>query len=281
MKKFLSNEKVKKILYGILAFVLGLCITLGSICAILRFTVLNKGFLSDTLNNSNYYTDLCDEITDDLINLGDASGLDKSFFEGFIDEVFVREDVQDYINKFYSGEKLKVNPRHFNESLRAALDTYIQSKHMSSKDYSQSNVNYFINEATKIYTKNIELKYFDAIQNIMAKYSQRLTVALVVCCIIAVAACLVFIFTNQWKHKSIRYIAYSVGASALLTLIIPLSVYISGALNKLTIISRSLNDMYTTCLNSLLVDVMIVSGVLFIFYAALIILHNKIRTKAT
>lgn len=278
MKKFLKKFSVKKALYAILTFVLSLCIVGVTTCGLLCFSVFDKGFLTDALNNSNYYRDLCDEITDDLKDIGDASGLDKSFFEGFVNEVFVRQDVQDYINKFYSGDKLKVDNRHFDESLRTALDAYIQNNRIS--DYDTSGINYFVKEATKIYVSNIELKYFDALQALVQKYSSVTLIIIIICLGIAVADCLVIILTNEWKHKAVRYIAYATGSAALFNLIIPGAVLLSGLLKKITIISRSLNDMYMACLNTIFVDMLIISGVLFVFYAALILVHGKIRTKS-
>lgn len=281
MKKFFSNKIVKKLLYGVLVFILAGCIVSGSMTALVRFTAFEGGFLNDALNNSNYYTDLCNEITDDLMDIGDASGLDKSFFEGFINEVFVREDVQDYVNKFYAGEKLTVDTRHFDESLRKAIESYIQTKRIKSGDYSKSNINYFVKEATKIYSRNIELKYFDILQKLVSEYSFKLTVILIISAVVAAVICAVMFFTNEWKHKAVRYISYSVGGSALFILLIPLITFASGVIGRITIISRSLSDMYTTCLNSIMIDMLVVAGVLFVIYAALIIIHNKIRSKAT
>ncbi len=280
MKKFFSKSVVKKVCYAVLTFILSLCIVGVAISSLVRFTLLNGGFLSDTLNNSSYYTDLCDEITDDLMDIGDASGLDKSFFEGFVNEVFVREDVQDYINKFYKGEKLTVDSTHFDESLRSALDNYVRVNGIE-KNYSQSGVNYFIKEATKIYVNNIELKYFDMLQQLAGEYSSKLTLVMIVCLVVAAGICLLMLLTNEWKHKAVRYIAYATGASALFMLCIPTAVYLSGALGKLTIISRSLGDMYMSCFNTVLADMYIISGVLFVLFAALILIHGKIRVKAT
>ena len=280
MKKFFSKTGVKKVCYAVLTFILSLCIVGAAMSSLVRFTLLNDGFLSDVLNNSNYYIDLCDEITDDLKDIGDASGLNKSFFEGFINEVFVREDVQDYINKFYKGEKLTVDSTHFDESLRSALDKYIRSNGIDNK-YSQSSVNYFIKEATKIYVKHIELKYFDMLQKLAMDYSSKMTILMIVSFIVAAGISLLMIFTNEWKHKAVRYIAYATGAAALFTLCIPTAVYLSGALGKITIISRSLNDMYMSCFNTILADMFIISGVLFVLFATLILIHGKIRIKAT
>lgn len=80
-ERIFRNKTVKNILYAVLSFVLSVSIVGVALSSLLRFTVLNNSFLTDALNNSNYYTDLCDEITDDLMDIGDASGLDKSFFE--------------------------------------------------------------------------------------------------------------------------------------------------------------------------------------------------------
>lgn len=279
MKKFIKNLSLKKVLYAVLIFIMALCMVLCSLVLVLRITFFNPGFLSDTLNSTQYYQDLCVEITDDLTDLGDASGLNKAFFEGFVSEVMVREDVQNYINSFYKGEKLKVNTSKFDESLQTALNKYIKAKKL--QNVKEENLNYFSSNACKIYSDKIKIKYLDAIQDLILNYTPLITFAIVILILIIAAIVCVIIFTNEWKHKALRYIYTALSSSGLFLLILPISVLLSGVAGHVSVISRSLSDMTVSIIYSVLSDLIVISIVLIVISIAVWVIHSKVRKKAT
>lgn len=272
-----KNEKATTVMYLILSLIMGLCIFACSIFATLKFTIFSPNFLSDTINSTSYYKDLCAELKDDLVNIGDASGLDKNFFDDFVDEVIVRKDVQYYVNDFYAGEKLKVNPSEFQKALRTAIDKYINRKGLDRKTISDEAINGFIKEATDIYVSDIEITYFPQIQKSYLKYDTRLNILMAVTIAVIIAITLIFIFTNKWKHIAVRYIYYATASAGLLTLLLPIIVFLSGVIGKITIISRSLNDLYIACFNSMLYALIFIAATLVIISAFLWIIHNKMR----
>ncbi len=279
MKSFIKKLSLKKILYALLIFILALCMVFCSLITVVRITFFNESFLSDTLNSSQYYKDLSVEITDELTDLGDASGLNKTFFEGFLSEVMVREDVQAYINSFFKGEKLKVNTSKFDDSLQTALRKYIKANHIHN--VKEESLNYFSANASKIYANNIRIKYLDMVQDLIMNYSGVLTFAIVLLILISAAIICVIIFTNEWKHKALRYIYTSMSASGLFLLILPISILISGVTKRISIISRSLNDMTVSIINSMLSDLIVISIVMLVISIAVWVIHSKIRKKAT
>lgn len=276
--KFIKNKTVGNILYIILSFIFSVCLVACGLCSLIRFTVFNQGFLADCLNSSAYYTDLCDEITDDLLNIGDASGLDKSFFDDFVEEVLVREDIQKYIEDFYAGNKMSVDTTNFEENLDEALATYQSENNIT--DASEKSIDYFIKEAAKIYAQNVKITYFNTIQKKMLEYRTKFTIYAIVTGAAALAIAAFIFFTSEWKHKAVRYFYYGICSAGLFTLIIPAAVFASGILGKIAILSRSLNDMYTALFNSLFIDMAICAAVMFVISAVLLIVHGKLRKNA-
>lgn len=281
MKKLFKNEKFVRFLYGVLAFVLSALIVIFSLTTMLKVTVFNSSFLNDVLNNSAYYTDLCDEITDDLVDIGNASGLNKSFFSDLIDEFMVREDIQSYIESFYNGEKLVVNTDNFQRSLRDAIEDYEKKKGIDPQTVSEESINYFVVEATKIYSKSIEITYFNMIQKDAMKWSSKMLIyALISIVAIVLIMCFIF-FTNKWKHLAVKYFYYATASAGLFIFLIPTVLNVSGILQKIAILSRSLNDLYTSCVNSLLMNMYVISAVLIGLSVVFVIIHKHLRKLAT
>lgn len=278
MKKFFKNLSLKKVLYAVLTFILALCLVVCSFATVLRITFFDSNFLSDTLNSSEYYKDLCVEITENLTDLGDASGLNKSFFEGFVDEILVREDVQSYISDFYEGKKLRINTSNFDEKLRNALNKYIKTKKI--QNVNEESLNYFSASASKIYADSIKIKYMSSLQDFVLEKSGVLTVTIIILLLISAAVICVLIFTNEWKHKSLRYIYTSVCSAGLFLLVFPVGIFASGVINRIAIMSRSLSDMYISVIASSLSKLIVISIVLLAVSIALWVIHLRIRKKS-
>lgn len=281
MKKLFKNEKFTRVLYILLSFVLSALLTAVSLLTVIKVTVFSGSFLSDTLNTSSYYTDLCSEITDDMVNIGNASGLHKSFFDRFIDEVMVREDVQSYIDSFYKGEELKVNTDNFQRKLRDALSEYEKKKNIDPKNVSSESIDFFVKEASKIYTGHIEVTYFDMIQKDFLEWSSSLLIYDIVAIVSAVGIIVFVILTNKWKHLAVKYIYFATLSSGLFVLTIPAALMASGIAGKVVILTRSLNDLFTTAVNGLLMNMFIFAGIMLALSVILFVVHHNLRKKAT
>jgi hypothetical protein len=281
MKKFLKSKAAAKALYIILAFLLSLFIVAGSMCALLKITVMSPKYFNESLNGSGYYADLCSEITDGLKDIGDASGLDKSFFEDIVNETLVRKDVQNYVSDFYSGKKLSVDTSDFEKDLRSALAKYERAHNIKMTDYSEKNVDYFVNEAAKIYAANIKINYLGAIQKTALKLDKALTIATIVLGVLSLAVLLFIFFSIKWKHKALRYIYYAFCSAGLFIASIPAAIFATGFIGKIAILSKSLNDLYTGILNSLFTDMLVMGGVLAVIALATAVLSFVIRRKVS
>lgn len=277
----IKNPKFKTAMYLVLSFIMAFCIIVCALLAAFRFTLLKSDFLIGTLNKTDYYADLSDEITENLESIGDSSGLDKSFFSDFIDDTVLRRDVETFISAFYSGESLRVNTSNFQKTLRTALDTYISKNGIDSSKISDYSINNFIKEATDIYSSSVQLKYFSSIQKTVLGITPKVNIFIFVTALIAIGIAVLIILTNEWKHIAVRHIYYSTASSGLFLLAIPAVVFATGMISKLTVLTRSLNDMYTACLKSVFTVILVIAVLLIVISAALWIIHSSLRKKAS
>lgn len=279
--KLFKNNKFQRFLQTFLSLMLAFCFVAVSLFTLLKCTIFNQSYLGEVLNNSDYYVDLCDEIKADLIDIGNASGLNKKFFDNFVDEVMVREDIQSYLDLFYSGQKPTVDTKNFERSLRSAIEKYEVKQGIDPKNVSEENIVYFINESAKIYSNNIKITYFNAIQRDFLRWSKKILIFDLIFAAVGVGLVFVIFFTSKWKHKAIRYIYYSTAATGLFLLVIPVGVFFSNIVSKIAILTRSLNDLYISCLNNIFLNISIISVIFLIISAVLIVIHNHLRKKST
>ena len=115
----------------------------------------------------------------------------------------------------------------------------------------------------------------------MSKQIKLFIGVIIVLVLICGAIVCLLLFTNEWKHKALRYIYTSTCSAGLLLLFFPLGVFASGIIGHIAILSRSLSDMYVAVISSVLSDLIVISIVLLVISIAIVVVHGRARRKAS
>lgn len=280
MPKSAVESTLAKVLYSIFSFLLSMLSFFLVLLIILQATFLNRNYILNMVNDSNYFSELSSEITEELIDLGNASGINEVFFENFVDEVILREDVANYIESFYSGEDTSVDTTRFKQYFREKLDAYIAENNLTVSQEVQQNLTTTINEAASIYASRVQLPYFDLIAGYFHQLLSPVFYVTLACAFVVLLIAVVIIATNKWKHRAYRYLAYSTLGTLLMTLVIPVAAYCINKLDKLAIMSRALFNLYYSCVTQFLNAFFIAAAVLALLSAFFIYMHYRSRKKA-
>lgn len=280
MNKSSHESKAAKIVYTIFAFLLSMMIFFFTLLIVLQATFMNKNFILNEINDSNYYSELSSEITEKLIGLGNASGIDENFFTGLVDEIMLREDVGAYVKSFYSGKDVAVDPSNFKQKLSTSLEQYIKDNKLKVSEEAKAGLNTFMREAEEIYTNRIELPYLGIIAGYFNKLMKPVLYVTVGCGIMILVVAVIIIATNRWKHRAYRYLSYSLLGSLLMTTAVPIAAYLINKLDKLAIMSRALYNLYYSCVTSFLNSFFIAALILALLSALMIFMHSRGRKHA-
>ena len=161
MAKKTLGSKIRSMVYTRLSFLLSFVIFFTSLCFVFQITFLNPDFIYDNMNSSHYFTDKKDELTQSLIDLGYASGLNESFFENLVDEVMINEDTLNYLTSYYAGESTDIDDSSFKQSFNNALDVFIEEN--SIENVNSASRSYLVEQAALIYKNSLEIPLFTTI----------------------------------------------------------------------------------------------------------------------
>lgn len=275
-----SKSRIAKIVYGILAFMLSFCLFLFSFCSIAEVTFMNKSYILDNMNSSNYYEELEHELTESLTDLGYASGLDDKFFDELLDQVFLREEVESYIDSFYTGKSSVVDTTKFKQLFNEALDEYIAKNNITQDQVSAEGREYLIKEAARTYTNCIKMPLFTSIANYFYKLQGPLLIITIGLGVFALALCAVIFFTNYWKHRSLRYLCYGFSGGFLSVVIIPIVVFASGMIQKVNFEQRSMYNLFVSLMNNFFTGFFIIAAIFLLISIFLFILYRGEYKKA-
>lgn len=278
MSKRPFSSKLKVAVYIVMAFILSIILFFLSISVVLEASLFNSEFIIDNMNSSNYFSDKKDEITQSLTDLGYASGLDESFFSGFIDEVSLHNDTETYINNYYSGKSNAVDVTNFKQKFNNALDSYISKNKIDNVN--AQNREYLVKKASDIYRESLEIPTFAKISSYIVKLKTIMPFLIGGLLIAGAALCFIIIKTNYWKHRAVKYLYYATASAFLSVGIIPVLVLISGKIKLANFSSRALYNLFVQCSNNLLVALAFCSVLFLLISAALFFMYRKLKIKA-
>lgn len=271
------HTKTRAVVMCLLSFVLSIMLFVLSLCVVLTATLFNPHFILNNIDKTEYYSYKCEEITEDLIDLGYASGLNEEFFDGLIDTEMISIDTGNYIQDYYSGESIHIDLTNFKETFNTALDEYIKENNITEVD--EQNRNYLVNNAAAIYRYSLDLPFFGRLSSYFQFAKKGLPIAVIVLSLLSAGICVVFFISNTRKHLAVKYICHATSGAFLALVVIPVLILFSDILNKINFSAQSLYHLFLQCGNSLCTAffigsalLLIVSIVLFIQYK---ILHKK------
>lgn len=278
MAKKSIHSRVRSIVFCLLSFVLSVLLFLMSVCAILATTVFNPQFLLKNTDSTEYYSLKCEEITEDMINLGYASGLDEEFFEGLVDAEMARNDTYNYIQSYYSGESTKLDTTTFTEMFNTALDKYIEEKNIT--EVNEESREYLVNRMARVYRYSLEIPFLAKLSSYFQLAKKAVPIAMTVIALLCAVICVVFFVSNSWKHRAVRYICYATSATFLTLIAIPAYMYFSDMFSKMNFATQSLYNLFVQCGNSLCTAFVIGSLLLLLVSIVLFIQYTILRKKA-
>lgn len=234
----------------------------------------------NSMNSCGYYAMVKNELTEELQNLGNASGFDDEFSESFVNSLDIQTSIQDYIASFYSGDSTLVDTTLFKQKLYSAIDQYIIDKNYDKSKVSGESIDYFVDSATDIYVNQVSIPFFSIIANYIYKASpiiDKLLIGLILAVLIIVA---IIFFTNKYKHRRFRYLSYGLAGACITTAIIPCFVMISGKIPQINITTRSLYNLFVYYFNGLFSNFWIYVVIAFAFAIITFLLYAKYYKKA-
>lgn len=278
MAKKPLRSGVKSAVYTVMAFVLSLILFSLSFGITLEATLLNPDFIINNMNASSYFADKSDEITQSLVDLGYASGLEEKFFEGVVDELMINEDTCDYLESYYSGENQVVSITQFKQTLNDALDKYIEkNKIQDVNSYSREN---FINKAATIYRSSLSIPLFSTLSPYFVKIKNTMPYLIAGLAVLALVVCAVVVFTNKWKHRATKYLCYAFSGATLSVGVLPVALILTGKISHINLTSRALYNLFVQCANSVLTSLLFCALFFLLVSVGLFVLYRNLYKKA-
>ena len=275
-----TQSVVRTAVSGFISFLISLLVFFLALMLTAVATVGSENFMNSMYEKGEFYRYVTEEIRDEYVNLGIPGGVQEDFFDDAIDEATLYRDVTGQIAAAYRGKSYTVDEQAHKDFLYAKLVQYAEEKDIALTDDVTAGLNHMADLCVEVYTKSVSNVFILQIGKLANRFLAPLLTASGV--LIFLIACLIFFLfrLHRWKHRPVRYLQYSVIASSLMLIIVPLIALLSNFSARLNISAPSLYHLVNAYIFHLLLSLVLTGvGLAVIGLAILTLLYIRIRKR--
>lgn len=211
-------KKIKIILDYLLGLFLSLLISVLALLLILHFTVYDKNYINNILEQENYYEDIDKEIQSEMEMMLLSTGFTNDILKDIYTKEELLEDMKLFNNNLYEGKITQLDKNNIKEKIDKNIEDFLAKSNL--KIVYEEDVNHFTSDLVDIYKNEVCLYHFiDNYINLFAKLNHYINIALIIVGVLIVGS-IVTLFLMKSK-----VIASSFFASGLIILFIRLFVF--------------------------------------------------------
>ena len=222
-----SPSKTRDAVSLVFSFFLSLALLSELLCVIAYASVFSKkGFIS--VFDGEYYQYVLDEITKQATYFTAPTGIDASVLNDVFKLEEVRKDVGRCVSEAYDGNAYEPHSKQAEERLARNVTASLSGSRVEPGENQEKIVDAYVEDIMEIYRSNIKLPGLDALARVRNKSIQYLIITMGVIASFGVVLAVSILKSHHYVHRGMRYTAYAFGGAALMSILAPAAMRISG-----------------------------------------------------
>ena len=275
---------IAKIIKFILITILVICIIALGMIKIVSSTILEKAYITQKLEETNFYTETYELVKSNFENYIYQSGLDEEVLENICTEEKVKNDINQIISNIYEGTDIKIDTTEISDNLNANIDK-LNIKNNKNKNA----IDQFVKHITDEYTNTIlHTQYEDEINSAYGKISnliEKVNIAVIIT--IIVDAIIIILFNIKKISRNLQDAGIALLASSSFTLIACNIVQSKVNIAGIKVFNDSFSEVIVTVLQEIMEKInaygitMLIVAIILIAIYIVTILMQKTKEEST
>lgn len=259
----------------VLIMMLSVLISILILINIVNATILNKTYILDKLDQSNYYSQTKKEIQSNFENYILQSGLQEDVIVNIVTEDKIKKDTKIIISNIYNETYKEIDTQEIEENLKNNIQKSLEGVKISETQ--QKAINKFIEKICSQYKETIlHTKYETKINNEITKISNYLKLIKNIIIVIMVVLILIILVINHKEIlRGIAQIGIILTASGIMYFLINLFINYKIKIENILILNSSVSQVIREVATNIL-DVFIKWG--FILFSSGVIIITMSNT---
>lgn len=250
----------RNILSGFLAFFLTVLLTAGTVCVSVYAGFFMDGRILDGLNYKDYYASVEEYFYQNARDMTIPSGLPPEIVNNIVDSQTIHDDIKGYVAASLKGEAYEFHTDTLKEKLTNNIYEYFRKEQLQMTQLQEETVPKYVQTIADKYVEDLKVPLVTYVPKIKQVYVKLLFGIITGVVILGGVIVFVLLRMYRWKHRGLRYIAYSTIAAAIMVAAPAFAVRISGFYKRIGIDAKHLYNMFVAYVEN---------GVNMLFYMAL------------
>ena len=268
-------KKIKIIISYLITILLSISLSTLILIIVLNSNILNKTYITNTINDSNYYETLKKSIDDSLSELTPQSGFNDEILDNIYTINDLKKETKLIINSIYNNKKYNPNKEYIKRRLEDNINKFIENNNINITNKAKKQIEKFENTIIEAYYNQISYSN-SIINNIRTKVNKLNNiiqpVTYVLISLIIVLLIILFIINHI---EIIEYIYMTLIISSTLLLIPKVFEYNELNLSKKTVLNNHINIIVREVLNNIY-DKLQIYSIIFLIIGILLLITNII-----
>lgn len=272
---------LKNLLKFIFITILTICMISLGIITIAFSTILDKNFVIQKLEETNFYADTYELVESNFENYIYQSGLDEEVLKNICTEEKVKQDINIMLSNMYDGTNQEIDTTEIANNLNSNIDQL-----GIKNNQNESAIQQFVSHICDEYTNTlVHTKYETQINNMYTKVTEALDqIYEIILIVLAVDMIAIIAINNKKISKDLQHLGIALFATSAFELsvwqIITSKIDIQGIKIFNDVFSKSIVTIIQEILNqvaSLALGTLVISIIFIAIYVAISV--NKKSTK--
>ncbi len=269
--------RVSQFISGILSFMMMICITFLVVFISLSLTLFHSGFISDRMDD-RYYQSALDSLVETLKNeVAPPSNIPEEVYDGLFNAQIIREDSKANVSSILVNIDDTFDSSRIH---RLIMDRFTEYAHDNNINITETNLDTLADYCLEEYERQISVPYLKSFAPIRLWFENAFTYVLLIFSVLLILLALFLFRIHTFKHRAVRYCTYSLFASALMIVPVPLLFLIQGSYNKINISPEHVRMLFASVVGTTLRTLVVSGLVLAVLGAISIFLTHRMRQKA-
>lgn len=259
---------LKNLLKFIFITILTICIISLGIITIAFSTILDKNYVMQKLEETNFYADTYELVGSNFENYIYQSGLDEEVLNNICTEEKVKQDINIMLSNMYNGTNQEIDTTEIANNLNANID-----KSGIKNKQNESAIQQFVSHICDEYTNTlVHTKYETQINNMYTKVTEALDqIYEIILIVLAVDMIAIIAINNKKISKDIQHIGIALFATSAFELsvwqIVTSKIDIQGikifndvfSKSIVTIIQEIINQIVSLALGTFVISIIFIA----------------------
>jgi hypothetical protein len=227
---------------------------------VIYVSFLSEGRILDVLNYKDYYASIESYFYQNAKDITIPVGLPTEIVDGIVDSDTIHDDVKGYVSAALKGEEYQFQTTGLRQNLTENIYTYFESENIEMTELQEETVPEYTQMIADEYEADMKVPLVSYMPKIKNLYRKVLAGILAATFLLGAAIVFVLLRMYHWKHKGLRYVAYSTTATALIVAVPGIVAQATGVYKRVGINAEHLYNAFVSYVQN---------GINMLFYTAI------------